>query len=87
MLSLIRFFTLSSLLWLVAGCDSKPGKPYPLDTCPVSGNKLGAHGDPYVFTHDGQEVKLCCEACLDEFNENAAKLMAEIASKAKPKAP
>ena len=31
-----------------------------LKTCPVSGEKLGEMGKPYVLTYKDQEVKLCC---------------------------
>src|SRR5205085_11428460 len=41
---------------------AKP-KPYTLKTCPVSDEKLGDMGDPYVFTHEGREIKLCCKGC------------------------
>src|SRR5438034_10856677 len=36
-------------------------KPYTLKVCPVSDEKLGEMGDPYVFTHEGREIKLCCK--------------------------
>lgn len=79
MLTRIILIVVSCCAFGLTACSKSSATPYPVDTCPVSGNKLGAHGDPYVFTRDGQEVKLCCEACLDEFNENADKLMKEIA--------
>ncbi len=41
-------------------------KPYPLDTCVVEDEKLGSMGDPYVFVHEGQELKLCCKGCRVE---------------------
>lgn len=69
---------------LLTGCQRETGKPYPLDICQVTGEKLGNHGDPYVFVRDGQEVKLCCESCLEEYNANADKLLKELAAKAKP---
>ena len=54
-------------------------KPYPLDTCIVSGEKLGEMGKAYVFTQAGQEVKLCCKDCLKKFNSDSAKYMKTIA--------
>ena len=54
-------------------------KPYPLKTCVVSDEKLGDMGDPYVFTQDGQEVKLCCKSCLKDFKKDSAKYMKKIA--------
>ena len=44
---------------------------YPLTTCVISGEKLGDHGKPYVFEHDGTEVQLCCKACLKDFKKDA----------------
>lgn len=54
-------------------------KPYPLKTCVVSGEKFGGDmGDPYVFTHEGREVKLCCKGCLDDFKKDAAKYVKKM---------
>lgn len=59
--------------------DKKP-KPYRLDKCIVSDEKLDA--DPamksYAFTHEGQEIKLCCKACLKDFKKDTAKYMKKI---------
>jgi hypothetical protein len=57
----------------------KKVKPYPLDKCVVSDEKLGEHGKPYVFTSDNQEVKLCCKDCLSDFKKDKAKYMKKIA--------
>ena len=52
---------------------SKP-VPYPLDTCIISGDKLGGDmGEPYVFTYQDQEVKLCCAMCKKDFDKEPAK--------------
>ena len=58
-------------------------KPYPLDKCIVSDEKLGEMGKPYVFTHEGQEIKLCCKSCLKDFNKDSAKYMKKIADAGK----
>src|SRR5271166_4872298 len=56
-------------------------KPYTLDTCVVSGEKLGGDmGDPYVFIYKdpkvkddpGHEIKFCCKSCLKDFNKDSA---------------
>jgi hypothetical protein len=62
-------------------------KPYPasLKTCVVSDEKLGDHGDPYVFVHEGQEVKLCCKGCLKDFKKEPAKYMKAISDAAAKK--
>ena len=49
---------------------------YPLTKCVVSGEDLGS--TPYVFTHNGQTVKLCCKDCLAKFNQDPAKYMAQL---------
>ncbi len=53
-------------------------KPYPFDTCITDGEKLGSMGDPYVFVHEGQEIKLCCKGCIDDFKKDSAKYMKQI---------
>ena len=69
-------FTTGSVL---RAADAAP-KPFPpsLKTCVVSDEKLGEHGKPYVFTHEGQEVKLCCKDCLKDFNKEPDKYMKMI---------
>ena len=47
--------------------------PYPLSTCLVSGEKLGADGDPVSLVHDGQEFKFCCKKCTTTFNKDPQK--------------
>jgi len=70
--------------------DAKPKpklKPYILKTCPVSGDKLGEMGEPYVFAYEGREIKLCCKGCLKDFKKNAAKYLKQITqAEAKEKA-
>ena len=62
----------------------KKSKPYPLNICVVSGEKLGGdHGEPFVFAHDGREVKLCCKDCKAEFEKNTKKIVAKIDAAAK----
>ena len=72
---------------MLGSCADKKDapKPYPLDKCLVSGEKIGADKDmkPHVFTVDGQEVKLCCKSCLKDFNKDKAKYMAQIAEAGK----
>jgi hypothetical protein len=67
---------------LLRAADQKPaekGKPYPLKTCVVSDEKFGGDmGDPYVFTYQGREVKLCCKGCLDDFNKSPAKYVKKM---------
>ena len=51
---------------------------YPLQTCVVSGEKLGDHGKPYVFNHESKEVQLCCKGCLKDFQKDPAKYTKKI---------
>src|SRR5262245_60767647 len=78
----------------LAGCsDSKPAAApaptappaaapakaaYPMDTCPVSGEKLGAMGDPVVYEYEGKEIRFCCGSCVKEFNKDPKKYMAMV---------
>lgn len=57
--------------------DTK-AKPDKLTTCPVSGDKLGEMGKPYVFVYKGQEVKLCCPNCKKDFDKDPAKYLKKI---------
>ena len=54
--------------------DTK-AKPYPLETCIVSGEKLGEMGKPFVFVYKDQEVKLCCKNCKKDFDKDPEKYM------------
>lgn len=58
--------------------DAASTKAYPLETCIVSGEKLGSMGDPIVINHEGQEIKFCCDACLPKFNEDPAKYLPKL---------
>src|SRR3989442_7397888 len=65
--------------------DSKDAKkpekaqPYTLKTCPVSGEKLGGDmGDPYVFTYQGREIKLCCKDCKKDFDKDPKQYIKKI---------
>lgn len=65
--------------------------PYPLDTCIISGDKLGGDmGPPIVFIYQtngiNQEIKFCCPMCKPQFLKNPDKYMKIIqAAEAKAK--
>lgn len=42
-------------------------KPYPRNTCIVTGNELGSMGPVITQVHKGQEVKFCCKPCVKKF--------------------
>jgi len=62
----------------LAGFAAEKAKAYPLDKCIVSDEKLGEMGKPYVFTHEGREIKLCCKSCLKDFKKEPAKYIKKI---------
>jgi YHS domain-containing protein len=51
---------------------------YPLDVCVVSGEKLGSMGEPFVITHEGTEVRFCCDGCVPKFEKDPAKYLAKL---------
>jgi YHS domain-containing protein len=56
-------------------------KPYTLDTCIVTDEKLDADPDmkSYAFVHEGQEIKLCCKSCKKKFDKEPAKYLKKLA--------
>lgn len=79
-------FTLAFVVAPLAGFaeDKKAeAKPYSLDKCIVSDEKLGEMGKPFVFVHEGQEIKLCCKSCQKDFNKNPAKYLKKLNGAAK----
>ena len=85
LLGLSRVLALLALASITARAEDKKeaAKPYPLEKCIVSDEKLGEMGKPYVFTHEGQEIKLCCKSCLKDFNKNPAKYLKKLAAAGK----
>jgi len=83
---IISILTLSTALsgtQIARSADAKTGdssqiKPYTLKTCPVSDEKLGEMGKPYVFTNDTREIKLCCKDCLKDFKKDPKKYVKKI---------
>lgn len=55
-----------------ATSNERVGDPWPLDTCIVSGGKLGSMGDPIIRIHEGREVRFCCEGCVPKFEADPA---------------
>ena len=58
--------------------DTPLGDPYPLTTCPISGEALGAMGDSVVVEHNGREVRLCCASCKKKFDKDADAILEKI---------
>jgi YHS domain-containing protein len=53
-------------------------KPYPLEACLVSGEKLGSMGDAIIINHEGQEIKFCCDSCVPKFKKDPAKYLSKL---------
>ena len=69
-----------------AKTDAK-AKPYALDTCIVTDEKLDADPDmkSYSFVYEGQEIKLCCKSCKKKFDTEPAKYLKKLADAAAKK--
>jgi len=67
--------------------SNAPVKPYPLNYCIVSGDKIGEMGKPIVTNYHGQEIKFCCPDCPPEFNKNPDKYLKKIQDAQKKAAP
>ncbi len=76
----MRFFPLIAVIILGGSVFSAdPAQStYPLTTCVVSGDKLGAMGSPVSITYKGTEIRFCCHDCVASFNENPAKYLAKL---------
>ena len=59
--------------------EKSEAKPYTLDKCIVSDEKLGEMGKPFVFVHEGQEIKLCCKSCQKDFKKDPTKYLKKLA--------
>ncbi|MFT3868691.1 MAG: hypothetical protein QM715_09340 [Nibricoccus sp.] len=62
---------------LIAAADTAA---YPLDTCVVSGEKLGEMGTPidYIHKEEGKPdrlVRFCCKMCIGKFKKDPAKYL------------
>jgi YHS domain-containing protein len=85
-MKMLKTVTLAVLLAALGGSVSntfgadkdEKAKPYPLEKCVVSDEKLGEMGKPYVFKHEGREVHLCCKDCLKDFKKDPAKYMKKL---------
>jgi hypothetical protein len=90
-MNLVKTFTAAALTLSILGgplaamaadqpADPKAAKakPYTLKTCIVSGEKLGEMGKPFVFVHEGREIKLCCKDCQKDFKKDPAKYVTKL---------
>lgn len=63
---------------LASATNSVAVKPYPLNYCLVSDDKIGAMGKPIVLIYKGQEIKFCCPDCPTEFKKDPDKYMKKL---------
>ena len=87
--AIARTLTLATAV-LVSACaadkpaeakDAAAAKPYPLDYCIVSGDKLGGDmGEAITVVKDGQEFKLCCKDCIKDLDKDPKKFEDKLAA-------
>lgn len=51
---------------------------YPLETCPITGAKLGSMGEPVNRVYGNQLVRFCCAGCPAQFEENLDENLAKL---------
>jgi hypothetical protein len=56
-------------------------KTYPLETCVISGEKLGGMGEPINYLYGTKLVRFCCKSCVRGFEKDPAKGLAALAAK------
>ncbi len=56
----------------------KQKEDYPLETCVVSGRKLGSMGEPVDYVHANRLVRFCCKGCIQAFRKDPAKYTGKI---------
>jgi hypothetical protein len=61
-----------------AGVIQAQKDSYPLDTCAVSGEKLGSMGDPIELVQGTRLIRLCCKGCVKGAKKDPAKVLAPI---------
>ncbi len=77
------FLSLTVLLAAVSALRAETtathaGDPYLLDTCPVSGAKLGSMGKAVIIEHEGREVRFCCNGCPGKFKAEPATYLTKV---------
>lgn len=73
---------MSGLILLASLSLSRAEEPkaaaYPLDTCVVSGEKLGEHGKPVEYEAKGRKVVLCCKMCKKDIDKDPDKYLKKL---------
>lgn len=55
---------------------------YPLTLCIVTDEPLGSMGDAFNYYHEDTLVRMCCDHCLEGFQEDPEKYLAKLEIKA-----
>ena len=58
--------------------EAPPKAIYPLDTCPLSGKKLGSEGAPVIYDHKGRELRFPSKDCIQAFMKDPEGSLAKI---------
>ena len=58
---------------------------YKLETCPISGGKLGGMGKPVDVVIASRLVRLCCKGCVPKLDKDPAAALAKLSGKAEAK--
>ena len=76
---------LTAALTLLAAGSTRAESPktsepsiYPLETCLVSGERLGSHGEPVAKTIDGREMRVCCAPCFEPLEADSEQFLSEL---------
>lgn len=51
---------------------------YPLDVCPVTGEKLGSMGQPADVIYKNRLVRFCCKGCIKELDKDSGRIVAKL---------
>lgn len=79
---ILGFSCIALLVTSGAMAKERVGDPYTLDSCPVSGEKLGSMGEaPVYIAEDGREVRFCCAGCQKKYVAKADEMNAKIDEK------
>jgi YHS domain-containing protein len=54
-------------------------KPYPLETCLVTGDDLDDMDERVSTVYQGQTFEFCCKPCLKKFHKNPSKYVKALA--------
>jgi YHS domain-containing protein len=61
-----------------AAVVEKQKDDYPLETCLVSGQKLGSMGDPVEYVAGDRLVRFCCKGCVKQFEKDPQKYLSKL---------